>query len=71
MPHSADLADADLPALLDEFHARQLLHVTFGSALSAHGDAVSALLERHETDYAANLTAHFARHISPFMRVTL
>jgi len=26
--------DADLPALLDGFHAREVLHVTFGSALA-------------------------------------
>lgn len=67
--HSADLTDPDLPALLDEFHARQLLHVTFGSALSAYGNAISALLTRHDTDYNACLTAHFSRHIGPFVQV--
>ena len=70
VPRSDDLDDPDLPALLDEFHARQLLHVTFGSALSAFGDAISTLLGRHEADYDTCLTAHFARHIGPFVRVT-
>lgn len=69
VPDSADLADADLPALLDEFHARQLLHVTFGSALSACGKEISDLLAQHEADYAACLTAHFAGHIDPFVQV--
>jgi hypothetical protein len=57
---------AGLPALLDEFAARQVLHVTFGSALIRYGAELKAALARHAGLYHANLQRHFARHIAPF-----
>jgi hypothetical protein len=66
VPHADQLADGDLPGLLEDFHARQLLHVTFGSILDEFGGALTALLDRHEADYEAALAAHFQRHIRPF-----
>jgi hypothetical protein len=66
VPHADQLADGDLPGLLEDFHARQLLHVTFGSILDEFGGALAALLDRHEADYEAALAAHFQRHIQPF-----
>jgi len=39
----------DLPSLLDDFHAREVLHVTFGSAL---------------TQFGIELKAHFDKHLS-------
>jgi hypothetical protein len=59
--------DADLPGLLDQFDARQVLHVTFGSVTERFGDRLTtALYEREEVYYAA-LKSHFERHLSPFV----
>jgi tagaturonate epimerase len=35
----------DLPSLLDDFHAREVLHVTFGSALAQFGLELRAALK--------------------------
>lgn len=70
VPQGDALSDADLPALLDQFDARQLLHVTFGSILNEHGAALRELLHLHPADYRAALQRHFARHIAPFAMVT-
>ena len=72
----AAVADADLIALLDDFHAREILHVTFGSVLGAREGAGPAwlgarllrLIAEHPEAYAANLERHFARHLVPFSR---
>jgi hypothetical protein len=66
MPAVADLPDAALPGLLDQFDARQVLHVTFGSVLNRYGDTLHALLECHEARYADRLHTHFERHLRPF-----
>jgi hypothetical protein len=74
-PKPADLADAELPALLEDFDAREILHVTFGSVLTdtlPTGEArFAARLRRALQDgseaYAANLESHFARHLAPFV----
>ena len=60
--------------LLDQFDARQILHVTFGSVLTAHDpsgrrrfyDRMMEVLNVHPEAYAANLKAHFLRHLRPF-----
>ena len=73
-PLPQDVADADLPALLDQFDAREILHVTFGSVLTtreADGrlrfcDRLVALLRANPEAYAANLERHFLRHLKPF-----
>lgn len=67
VPPGDALRDADLPALIDQFDTRQLLHVTFGSILNAHGAALCTLLAAHPDDYRAALQRHFARHIAPFV----
>jgi hypothetical protein len=67
VPAAESLADGDLPGLLDEFHARQVLHVTFGSVLGRFGAELKALLERHAAEYAFGLQAHFKRHLDPFL----
>jgi hypothetical protein len=66
VPASAQLADDQLPDLLDDFDARQLLHVTFGSILDMYGAALHAFIAGHEADYRAGLERHFARHLRPF-----
>lgn len=68
LPLPASLADEQLPNLLEHFHARQALHVTFGSALAAYGEQLKALLLQHEAQYAETLERHFIRHLRPFAR---
>lgn len=73
-PESEAIADAELPTLLTQFDAREILHVTFGSVLterSADGgtrfyDRLMTLLRAHPDAYADNLEAHFLRHLQPF-----
>jgi len=66
VPSNDDLGDADLPALFDQFDARQVLHVTFGSILDEYGNELRALLDKYEDDYRDGLEKHFVRHLSPF-----
>jgi hypothetical protein len=66
VPPQEDIGDTDLPGLLDQFDARQVLHVTFGSVLDRFGDRLLATLAAHERVYAAMLETHFERHLSPF-----
>ena len=73
-PAPESLADADLPAVIDQFDARQILHVTFGSVLTAHaGDNQPLFRDRLLSDlkadpeaYAHVLETHFIRHLTPF-----
>jgi hypothetical protein len=53
----------DLPALLDDFHAREVLHVTFGSALLKFGVELKAALVKHEIVYYEFLRRHFEKHL--------
>ena len=69
VPPASSLADTELPALLDQFDARQLLHVTFGSILTTHGAALRTLLTKYPDDYRSALRRHFARHLEPFVEV--
>ncbi len=78
---SAELKRAPLPnsvsnwpALLDQFDAREILHVTFGSVLTdktALGDwrfrtRFMDFLRANPEAYAANLEKHFVRHLTLF-----
>ncbi|GAB4428418.1 MAG: tagaturonate epimerase family protein [Chloroflexi bacterium OHK40] len=67
MPDPAHLSDHALPALLDQFDARQILHVTFGAALASFGAELRALLATHRERYAEALERHFVRHLQPFI----
>ena len=73
VPMQEELADEDLARLLDEFDARQVLHVTFGSVLTAddgrpfRGRMLEAL-KRHEGEYEAALEEHIGRHLAAFLR---
>jgi hypothetical protein len=53
----------DLPSLLDDFHAREMLHVTFGSALTQFGVEIKQVLMKHETAYLEGLRTHFEKHL--------
>jgi hypothetical protein len=57
-------AGGDLPALLDDFHAREVLHVTFGSALAQFGAQIKSALVGHADAYRADLEAHFKKHLA-------
>ncbi len=73
-PSPDSLADAELPTLLDQFDARQILHVTFGSTLIAQDEKgglrfknrLLAVLKVHPDVYAGDLEKHFVRHLKPF-----
>jgi hypothetical protein len=53
-----------LPSLLDHFHAREMLHVTFGSALAQFGVELKAALIKHEVAYLDGLKTHFDKHLN-------
>lgn len=68
MPAVAALADEQLTSLLDDFHAREILHVTFGSVLH-HADFRApffATLRENEETYYDVLETHFGKHFAPF-----
>lgn len=67
VPQPDDLSDADLPRLLDDDDARQVLHVTFGSALDALGSELKALLAEREAEHEEGLARHFVKHLAPFV----
>ena len=64
----------DWPGLLDQFDAREILHVTFGSVLTEkmHNgalrfyDRLMDILQTNPESYSANLEKHFIRHLTPF-----
>lgn len=74
VPDPARSADSDLEGVLDAFDGRQVLHVTFGSALTARDvdggyrfrDRLLPVLREHEEAHFAALERHFLRHIAPF-----
>ncbi|NLG72775.1 MAG: hypothetical protein GX495_12145 [Chloroflexi bacterium] len=67
LPEPEGLADDALPGLLDDFHVRQALHVTFGSALAQYGAALKDLLRARPEAYEQVLLAHFKRHLDPLL----
>jgi hypothetical protein len=72
-PNPETLADDELVTLLDNFHTRQILHVTFGSILQSNTLKTSLLntLQTHQSAYTQALLTHFKRHILPFGEATL
>ena len=73
-PAPTALKNVNIHTLLEQFDTREILHVTFGSVLTAQNstgsryfyDAIMALLQTHSEVYAASLTTHFSRHLLPF-----
>jgi hypothetical protein len=53
----------DRPSLLNDFHAREVLHVTFGSALAQFGAEIKAALVKHDQAYYDALKSHFEKHL--------
>lgn len=68
VPALSDLADSALGSLLDQFDARQVLHVTFGSVLNnaEFRGPFFETLRRGEETYTRTLETHFDKHIAPF-----
>ena len=74
VPRSEELADEQLAGVLDLFDGRQLLHVTFGSVLTARTasgahrfrDRLLAILDANEEAHYAAIKAHFDKHLAPF-----
>ncbi|MGI8912049.1 MAG: tagaturonate epimerase family protein [Rubrobacteraceae bacterium] len=63
-----DLTETDLTGLLEQFDAREILHVTFGSVLgeARFREPFLGLLRDHPEHYAAGLETHFTKHLEPF-----
>jgi hypothetical protein len=65
--------DSALADLVDDFHVRQVLHVTFGSILTADdgekfGKPLMAALRADEEVYYSVLEKHLGRHVKPFAK---
>jgi hypothetical protein len=56
--------ESDLPSIMDNFHAREVLHVTFGSVLSQFGAEIKSSLVKHADAYRAALERHFKKHLA-------
>lgn len=67
VPALDSLTDTELPDLLNQFDARQVLHVTFGSVLDTYHEPLMALLDEHAAVYETLLDRHFQRHLAPFV----
>jgi hypothetical protein len=73
-PRPADLQERGLAAALDNFHAREMLHVTFGSVLTTqdesgqyvYRDRFFAALKSDKEAYYRVLETHFDKHLGPF-----
>lgn len=70
MPDIGALSDADLEDLLEDFHAREVLHVTYGSVINRPDlrPAFFATLTRHAEDYGQVIEEHFDRHLQALSR---
>ena len=66
VPAPDAVSNADLPGLLSQFDARQVMHVTFGSVLDTFGDRLITLLRDNAEVYEALLDKHFQRHLQCF-----
>jgi hypothetical protein len=67
VPAPENLGDGALPDLLEQFDARQVLHVTFGSVLDSFGERLLSSLRGSEEKYYDVLQRHFVRHLTPFV----
>ncbi|WP_041077375.1 tagaturonate epimerase family protein [Thermotoga caldifontis] len=70
IPDVDSLSDDELVHLLDQPDSRQLIHITYGSVLTAKKDGKSLFKERimkvlfeHETDHYAFLRTHLGKHL--------
>ncbi len=66
LPDVDHLPAGDLPALLDNHHVRQIVHVTYGSTLDEFHDQFFAVLRANQASYGDVIARHFVRHLTPF-----
>jgi len=74
VPRAETLTDDQLEHVLNINDGRQLLHVTYGSVLTARGadgstrfrDDLMAVLNEHEEEHYTVLAEHLGRHVRPF-----
>ena len=65
---ASGLGENDLLNLFDQFDARQVLHVTFGSVLDHYETRLKSVLVENMDLYEEFLHAHFKRHLESFMK---
>ena len=71
VPNLDRMPDEQLPELLEQDDARQVLHVTFGSVLDTYRSEIMTVLCNHEETHYEGLARHFERHLEPFAEVTV
>ena len=64
---SSKIADDEILPLFDNFDARQVLHVTYGSVLDEYGERLKQSLIENLGLYEQCLQIHFKRHLAPFI----
>jgi tagaturonate epimerase len=65
---ASSLSDEQLPELLNQFDARQILHVTFGSVLDKFGSELQRVLRANLAAYYDYIQRHFEKHLMAFRR---
>ncbi|HUT33559.1 MAG TPA: tagaturonate epimerase family protein [Planctomycetota bacterium] len=76
VPRVAHLKDSELPAVLEQFDAREVLHVTYGSVLNARArngawrfrEGLFEAIRQNEAVYSRMLERHLGRHVAPFRK---
>ncbi|MCX7804949.1 MAG: tagaturonate epimerase family protein [Planctomycetota bacterium] len=76
VPSGGSLPDDRLESVLDSFDGREVLHVTFGSVLTARSpdgsfrfrDRMLDALRREEEKHYLAIERHLSRHVAPFAR---
>lgn len=58
-----NLSDGELPSLLDQNDARQVLHITYGHILGKFKDRIFADLQEFEGEYYSGLQKHIGKHL--------
>ncbi len=65
IPAVETVPDQELPRLLTDDDARQVLHVAFGSVLRSHlGEDLRDILETHEEEHYGALAWHLGQHLA-------
>ena len=65
VPSQSQLSDSELPELLERFDSRQVLHVSFGSAITSFRTRILESLNHHHLAYQEALEVHFVKHLQP------
>lgn len=67
VPLPAAMLASELLGLFDQFDARQVLHVTFGSVLDKFNDSFQEAIKKNANLYTQLLEEHFRHHLEPFI----